>query len=150
MDQIVAVLAATIVDRESMDKTVHPYELPPLIPTHVKQTLVKMDEWGQEGSRLDYKYGIDSPEYFWSLSTLWVQIAYDWVVHKKSAAEIASTYDIYEGNLMRGIHKLSAIVNEWMSIASFTSDVDMLDKMKNVPELILRDIAVPESLYLRL
>ncbi len=150
VDQIVAVLAATIVDRESMEKTVHPYELPPLIPTRVKQTLVKMDEWGQEGSRLDYKYGIDSPEYFWSLSTLWVQITYDWVVHKKSAAEIASTYEIYEGNLMRGIHKLSAIVNEWMSIASFTSDVDMLDKMKNVPELILRDIAVPESLYLRL
>jgi superfamily II RNA helicase len=149
-DQIVAVLAATIVDRESLDKTVHPYELPPLIPTHVKQTLVKMDTWGQNGSCIDSKYGIESPEYFWSLSTMWVQIAYDWIVHKKSAAEIASTYGIYEGNLMRGIHKLSSIVNEWMSIASFTSDVDMLDKMKNVPELILRDIAVPESLYLRL
>lgn len=148
--QIVAILAATIVDRESLDKTVHPYELPPLIPTDVKQALVKMDEWGQCGTRIDAKYGIESPEYFWSLSTLWVQIAYDWIVHKKSAAEIASTYGIYEGNLMRGIHKLSAIVNEWISIATFLADVDMLEKMKNVPELILRDIAVPESLYLRL
>ena len=149
-DQIVAVLAATIADRESLDKTVHPYELPPLIPNQVKQTLVKLDEWGQDGSRIDSKYGIESPEYFWSLSTLWVQIAFDWIVHKKSAAEIASTYGIYEGNLMRGIHKLSAIVNEWISMATFLADVDMLEKMKNVPELILRDIAVPESLYLRL
>ena len=137
-------------DRESLDKTVHPYELPPLIPTQVKHALVKMDEWGQRGAQLDVKYRIESPEYFWSLSTLWVQIAYDWVVHKKSAAEIASTYGIYEGNLMRGIHKLSAIVNEWISMATFLADVDMLEKMKNVLELILRDIAVPESLYLRL
>ena len=149
-DQIVAALASTIVDRESLDKTLHPYELPPLIPMQVKHALVKMDEWGQHGTHIDSKYGIESPEYFWSLSTLWVQIAYDWIVHKKSAAEIASTYGIYEGNLMRGIHKLSAIVNEWISMATFLADVDMLEKMKNMPELILRDIAVPESLYLRL
>lgn len=148
--QIVAILASTIVDRESIEKTVHPYELPPLIPAEVKQTLVKMDTWGQHGSQIDAQFKIDSPEYFWSLSTLWVQIAFDWIVHKKSAAEIASTYGIYEGNLMRGIHKLSAIVNEWISMATFLADVDMLEKMKNVPELILRDIAVPESLYLRL
>jgi superfamily II RNA helicase len=149
-DQIVAILASTIVDRESLDKTVHPYELPPLIPNQVKHVLVKMDEWGQCGTRIDTKYGIESHEYFWSLSTMWVQIAYDWIVHKKSAAEIASAYDLYEGNLMKGIHKLSAIVNEWISMATFLADVDMLEKMKNVPELILRDIAVPESLYLRL
>ena len=149
-DQIVAALASTIVDREALDKTVHPYDLPPLIPSHVKNVLVKLDEWGQQGTRIDAKYGIESPEYFWSLSTLWVQIAYDWVVHKKSAAEIATTYGIYEGNLMRGIHKLSAVVNEWTCMATYRADVDMLEKMKNMPELILRDIAVPESLYLRL
>lgn len=148
--QIVAVLASTIVDREALDKTVHPYDLPPSIPLHVKNVLVKMDEWGQQGSQIDAKYRIESPEYFWSLSTLWVQIAYDWVVHKKSAAEIATMYGMYEGNLMRGIHKLSAIVNEWTSMATYLADVDMLETIKNLPELILRDIAVPESLYLRL
>lgn len=149
-EQIVAILASTIVDRESINNTVHPYELPVDIPTQVKDALIKMDEWGQQGAHIDSKYGIESPENYWSLSTFWVQIAYDWIVDKKLAAEIASTYEIYEGNLMRGIHKLSAIVNEWISMATFLADVDMLEKMKNVPELILRDIAVPESLYLRL
>jgi superfamily II RNA helicase len=147
---IVAVLASTIVDNESLDKTVHPYDLPPSIPLQVKHTLVTMDEWGQKGAHFDAKYNINSPEYFWSLSTFWVQIAYDWVVHKKSAAEITSTYGIYEGNLMRGLHKLSAVVNEWICMATYLADVDMLEKMKNIPEQILRDIAVPESLYLRL
>jgi superfamily II RNA helicase len=149
-DNIMAVLASTIVDRESLDKTVHPYDLPPTIPLSVKHALVAMDEWGQQGARIDAKFGIESPEYFWSLSTLWVQIAYDWVVNRRSAAEIATTYGIYEGNLMRGIHKLSAIVNEWICMATYLADVDMLEKMKHMHERIVRDIAVPESLYLRL
>jgi superfamily II RNA helicase len=149
-EHIVIILASTLVDRESIEKTVHPYELPPYIPDEIKETLVKMDTWGQDGAYIDSKYGIQSSEYYWSLSTFWAQIAYDWIIEKKSAAEIAVTYDIYEGNLMRGIHKLSAIVNEWISMATYLADVDMLEKMKNVPEMILRDIAVPESLYLRL
>lgn len=149
-EEIVAILASTIVDRESIEKTVHPYELPPSISNQIKQTLVKMDSWGQDGTYLDSKHGIHSPEYFWSLSTLWVQIALDWILYKKSAAEIASTYTIYEGNLMRGIHKLSAIVNEWVSVATYLADVDMLDKMKNMHTCIVRDIAGLDSLYLRL
>jgi hypothetical protein len=51
---------------------------------------------------------------------------------------------------MRGILKLAALVNEWISVATFTADVDMLDKLKDAPAKLLRDIAVPESLYLRL
>jgi superfamily II RNA helicase len=74
----------------------------------------------------------------------------DWIRGEKSAAEIATTYDIYEGNLMRGLHKLANLVNEWTSLATLTADVDMLTTLAEAPSRLLRDIAQPESLYLRL
>lgn len=148
-EEIVGILGAFIVDRESQQKTVHPYDLPPAISSLVKNTLVKIDEWGQEGERIDRRHGIQSPEDYWCLTTLWVQIGLDWM-NDVSAAELATKYDIYEGNLMRGLHKLASLLNEWITLATYKADVDMLEKLKDVPLRLLRDIAQPESLYLRL
>jgi hypothetical protein len=51
---------------------------------------------------------------------------------------------------MRGLHKLANLVNEWNAMATIVNDVDMLHKMESITTRILRDIAIPESLYLRL
>ena len=66
------------------------------------------------------------------------------------AAHLASKYEIYEGNLMKGLLKLYSIVQEWITIATLRADVDMLNTMKDAQTTILRDIAQPESLYLKL
>jgi superfamily II RNA helicase len=149
-EHIVTILAALIVDREAIDNTVHPYELHARIPNDMKAALVDMDTYGQFGAHTDSKFGVESPDDYWSLATYWVEITYDWVIEHTSAAELTKTYEIYEGNLIKGLHKLSAIVNEWISIATYVADVDMLHKMQHIPEIILRDIVVPESLYLKL
>ena len=146
-EEVVAVLGAFIVDREAEEKTVHPSEL--VASELVKDALMTIDEWGQKGVAIDRECRVESPDTYWSLTTLWVNIAKDWM-NEVSAAEIAAKYDIYEGNLMRGIHKVANLVNEWISIATYVADVDMLDKLKDVPTRLLRDIARPESLYLRL
>jgi superfamily II RNA helicase len=78
-----------------------------------------------------------------------VEIGYDWF-SGTSAAELTKRYEIYEGNLMRGLLKLMNIVNEWITIATFKTDVRMLETLKNVQTTLLRDIAQPESLYLTL
>ena len=147
--EIVGTLAAFIVDREAESKTVHPSSLSPAITQKVKSTLCDIDEWGCKGVRIDQKHGIQSPPGFWNLTTLWVEIATAWM-NGAEACELSKTHDIYEGNLMRGLHKVASITNEWISMLTYKADVDMLHTLKDVQTTLLRDIAQPESLYLRL
>lgn len=147
--EIVSVLGSFIIDRESEEKTVHPTNLGPSISDIVKTTLIKIDEWGREGVRIDNMYRIQSPDGFWSLTTLWTEISTLWM-NGESASSITQRFDIYEGNLMRGLLKLASIANEWITVATYMADVDMLEKCKDIATMLLRDIAKPESLYLRL
>lgn len=149
MPEIVGVLGAFIVDRESEEKTQHPNSLPSPITKKMKDVLMAIDGWGQTGVAIDRQAHIESPEGYWSLATLWVQIGMEWV-EGAEAAHLASKYELYEGNLMKGLLKLTNIVNEWIAIATLKSDVDMLETMKDAQTALIRDIVQPESLYLRL
>ena len=149
MPEIVGVLGAFIVDREAEDKTQHPNSLPSPITKTMKDVLMMIDGWGQTGVAIDKQANIESPETYWSLTTLWVQVGMEWV-EGAEAAHLASKYELYEGNLMKGLLKLANIVNEWISIATLKSDVDMLETMKDAQTALIRDIVQPESLYLRL
>ena len=149
LQEIVGTLGAFIMDREAEEKTVHPRSLPNNITNQVKDTLMAIDAWGVEGTATDKKAGVESPDGYWSLTTLWVQIGTEWV-DGVDAAHLSSKYEIYEGNLMKGLLKLNSIVQEWVTIATLRADVDMLNTMKDAQITILRDIAQPESLYLKL
>jgi superfamily II RNA helicase len=149
LQEIVGTLGAFIMDREAEAKTVHPRSLPNNITQLVKDTLMTIDGWGVEGNAIDKKAGVESPDGYWSLTTLWVQIGTEWC-EGVDAAHLSSKYEIYEGNLMKGLLKLNSIVQEWVTIATLRADVDMLNIMKDAQTTILRDIAQPESLYLRL
>jgi superfamily II RNA helicase len=148
-DEIVGVLGSLIVEREALDKSLHPRSLPAPVTPRVVETLLLMDEWCSQGVAIDARYSVGSPEEYWSLSTLWVQIGMEWYAGA-SAADLCTRYEMFAGNLMRGLLKLANLVNEWISLATFTADVDMLERLKEAPARLLRDIAVPESLYLRL
>ena len=148
-EEIIATLGAFIVDREARDKTVHPLALPYKITERVKNILIALDEWGSQGAAIDRKHGVESPEDYWNLATLWVEIGYEWATGT-DAAHISQKYEIYEGNLMKGLLKLTSLVNEWIAIATYKTDVDMLEALKTAQTVMLRDIAQPESLYLRL
>jgi superfamily II RNA helicase len=148
-EEIVGTLGAFIVDRESQEKSEHPRALPPNISDRVKDTLLTIQGWSETGQALDKKHGIESPEMYWDTTTLWTRIGTEWFLGG-TAGEIASTYDIYEGNLMRGLLKLANLVNEWTSLATYKADVDMLERLKTVQIGLIRDIAQPESLYLRM
>ena len=53
----------------------------------------------------------------------------------------------YEGEFVKGILKLSSLLEEWKHLASLAEDNEMLDKLKDLQ--LIREIAVPDSLYLR-
>lgn len=147
-DSIIATLGAFIVEKEALDKSVHPSTLTDVPPAAVS-ALIAMDDWCREGQAIDARYGVDSPPEFWALATLWVEIGIQWW-RGVSASEISSRFGIYEGNLMRGLLKLTNLVNEWITLATYKADVEMLELLKDAPIRLLRDIAQSESLYLRL
>jgi superfamily II RNA helicase len=147
--EIVGVLGCFITEKEALMRSTHPNSLPSTISPLVKSTLLTIDKWVQEGLAIEAKYGVESPHEFWSLSTLWVEIGSEWLAGG-TAGELSARFDLYEGNLMRGLHKLANLLNEWISLATIKGDVDMLSKLSETSAKLLRDIALPESLYLRI
>jgi superfamily II RNA helicase len=86
------------------------------------------------------------PEKYWSLSLYWSDLVKDWIDGQSSRA-ICEIYGIDEGAFVRAILKLRNIVEEWNNLAEISEDVEMLDKMRE--NSLVRDIVVPDSLYLR-
>ena len=148
LEEIVAVMGAFLVDKEAVEKGSHPTALP--LSQRVKDVLMTVDDWGARGVEIDRAHGITSPDGYWNLATLWVEIGAAWVSQNESAASIAQRFTMYEGNLMRGLMKLMNLVNEWIALATFKCDVGALEKLKDVQTVMMRDIAQPESLYLRM
>ena len=89
---------------------------------------------------------LKSPEKYWSLSLYWSDLVKDWMDGQPSRA-ICQTYGIEEGAFVRAILKLRNLVEEWNNLAQISEDVEMLDKMRE--NSLVRDIVVPDSLYLR-
>jgi superfamily II RNA helicase len=102
----------------------------------------------KKGQDIERRHGVD-PVVSWDLTPFWPTLVTAWM-EGRDAGSLTSTYGIYEGNLMRALLKCTNLVNEWVAMATFCGDVDMLETLKDVPILLLRDIAQPESLYLHL
>jgi superfamily II RNA helicase len=115
----------------------------------VKEAQDLLDSWGKQGERLDREAGVESPEMFWRTHPYWANILASWMDGAEAAA-IVRDYGVYEGNLMRGFLKTANLVEEWQAIATYCGDLETLEKLKDVRGTLLRDIAQPESLYLRL
>jgi superfamily II RNA helicase len=89
---------------------------------------------------------LQSPERYWSLSLYWTDLVREWMEGQPSRA-LCETYGIDEGAFVRSILKLRNLVEEWNNLATMSEDVEMLDKMRE--NGLVRDIVVPDSLYLR-
>lgn len=86
---------------------------------------------------------------YWAVGAQWVEVAGRWLAGEP-AAHICADFGLYEGNLIRGILKLSNLVEEFVSLATFKGDVGVLAALDGVGARLVRDVAVPDSLYLRL
>jgi len=114
----------------------------------VKESLYKVDQLMQKMATEERSYGIPSDSY-WSMSTLWVDPMYRWL-QGESSGVICADYGLYEGNLMRTVLRLANIADEWISLATFSLDTEMVAKMTELKGCLLREIAISDSLYLRL
>jgi superfamily II RNA helicase len=94
--------------------------------------------------------GIQYDNEFWAFSTEWVEPVSEWLGGTISIAELASKYDLFEGNIQKALMKLAAIVEEFQSMAKIMEEVEWLKELEGCQQLILRGIVLAESLYLRL
>ena len=98
--------------------------------------------------RLDEdKAGVMAPAGFWSLSTLWPCVASRWLAGH-GLSEIAAEFGLFEGNVQRGLLRLSNIVDEWKAVAEIRGDLETLEAFQGLQ--ITREELITDSLYLRL
>jgi superfamily II RNA helicase len=84
---------------------------------------------------------------YWQLTSYWYDVVLDWLDGDEFVCE---KYGIEQGNFVRAMLKLSNIVDEWVSMATLTQDVEMVEKMVTIKNRIVRGFIVPDSLYLRI
>jgi superfamily II RNA helicase len=84
---------------------------------------------------------------YWNLTSYWYDAVDSWINGEDFVCE---QLGIEQGNFVRGMLKLSNIVDEWVNLSTISQDVEMVEKMNNVKNLIVRSFVIPDSLYLRI
>jgi superfamily II RNA helicase len=119
------------------------------VSKEVYEALVGVGEEAKTFRDVEKKYGIDEPE-FWELSTEWIEPVQSWLKGEETVGSIAQKYGVFEGNVQKAMMKLAGLVEECQALATLTGSVDLLHELDTAREMILRDIVIAESLYLRI
>jgi len=119
------------------------------IPPKVVSTLFELDRCLDVFFPAEKKHGVLSPHDFWSLNSYWIEPVWRWM-NGETISTICDDYGIYEGNFMRVVMKVSNLLEEFTSLATFTQNVELLAKLEGLTAKLVREAAVPESLYLRI
>jgi superfamily II RNA helicase len=99
---------------------------------------------------IEKRCGVPYDEKFWGMSLEWVEPIAEWLEGEAILPELAAKYDLFEGNLMKALMKLSGVLEEFQAMASLAGEVKMLELLEGARQLVLRDIVLAESLYLRI
>lgn len=86
---------------------------------------------------------------YWYVGADYCDLIYHWL-DGVSARELCEGYACYEANLTKAILKASNLLEELTAVATLRVNVPLLEKLAPIGTNLIRDIAVPDSLYLRL
>jgi superfamily II RNA helicase len=99
---------------------------------------------------IEYKMGSAKSPDDWNLSIQWTEPVYRWLTEPDiHIATLCQDYGTFEGNLVRGFLKLTNLLDEWSSMATFCEHADQLEKITETKALLVRGLVLPTSLYLR-
>jgi superfamily II RNA helicase len=91
---------------------------------------------------------VSSPDEYWHLTSDWMNPIMDWANGQEVEA-ICQTYELFPGNLIRVVMSVQNAIDELISIATYTSNVSLLEKLTEAKQLLVRNVLVADSLYLR-
>jgi hypothetical protein len=143
---IIVVLAAFM--KEKQDREGSSLNKIP-ISARARQCLWEIDYLARNFMGVEEKVGAPTAASFWDLSTYWLEPVSRWL-SGDTAATICAEFGIYEGNLYKALMSLNNMLNEVVAIATYCQHTDMIEKLRGCGEALLRDIAINDSLYLRI
>jgi superfamily II RNA helicase len=145
--ELLTVLALFLGERSS-DAVQNPNDLKVSKP--VINALWSMSEVCVKMVQVEKRHGLPYDEKFWEMSLEWIEPVAEWLEGEVILPELAAKYEIFEGNLMKALLKLGGLVEEFQAMASLAGEVEMLRMLEGARQLVLRDIVLAESLYLRI
>jgi superfamily II RNA helicase len=147
-EEILCVLASFINEKLDSDATVSvdQLDIPDTIVGYVRQIE------GMAGKFADMERaltgGLPGDDH-WALGVQWIEPVWRWLAGEQ-AQVLCGEYGMYAGNLLRTVLRIANVADEWISLATYCEHTEMVERMTAVKERILRDIAVSDSLYLRI
>lgn len=145
-DELIASFACLVEEKET-DQTPSIDEMS--VTPNVRNSLYTLDELTRIFTKEEAIIRVYSPESYWRLTTTWIEPVWRWL-QGENAAQICSDYGLFEGNFVRTVLRMSNLVDELIAVATFLEDLDLLEKLKDVKQRLVRDFMVPDSLYLHL
>lgn len=128
-------------------------DAPNLLDLNIPESIRGAIQWiRQEGYRcaeVEGQVRAISPETYWDIDVTWVEPVWRYI-QGDALGEIAATYGVYEGNLIRILSKMGNLLEEWRTLATLNDHVNTLDNFKDAEQFLNTTIASSESLYLRL
>jgi len=138
---------ACLINEKETDDTPSLEEM--AVSKEVKNVLYDLDKITKDILELESKKGVCSRESYWKLSTTWIEPIKRWL-DGEHASQICADYGLFEGNFVRAVLRVANMADEWTAMATFTEDVELLEKLRDVRANLIREIIVPDSLYLHL
>ena len=119
------------------------------INSRVKKCLWDIDYLARVFQQKEDTAGVQIVGGFWDMSLYWLEPVSRWL-SGETAASICSEFGIYEGNLYKALMSLNNMLNEVIAIATYCEHTSMIEKLRGCGDALLRDIAINDSLYLRI
>jgi superfamily II RNA helicase len=144
-EEIFILLACFLEEKESDD---NPNINEINISKEIKEAFINLNNISKEFQELDDNFGYPIQDY-WKISTKMIEPMKRWI-EGENASIICQEYGLFEGNLIRSIMKMSNIIDEWLSMATYCQHIEQINKIISIRDKIVRDIVISDSLYLHL
>lgn len=117
----------------------------------IREEIQNIEKDSVKGIAIEKEFGVLDASNFWEVSTEWVEPIALWLEDETlTLSMVANKFGLFEGNFLKALMKLDGLLEECISIATLSSQIDILTKLEGAKQLILRDVILAESLYLRI
>ena len=116
-----------------------------VVSDKTKETLTKINNIHNELLDLTHK---DNIQYKPEISLQFIDIVWLWINEEITFNKIIEDYQIFEGNFIKNMLKLQNIVFELQKVTEIIQNHTLMNKLRNIDELIIKDIVITKSLYL--
>ena len=141
--EIVAILASFIEEKSCDEVTFKDLN----VSEKVKSMLSTISYIAEDFGSYEYNSGIEI-ESDWKLYLSFIEPAYDWASNKSIHDILSKNSGIYEGTFIRNILRIYNMVENIKNIMSILDQPDILKKLEEIDNLLIRDQVTTESLYI--